>query len=304
MGLRQWIGDINSQNNMKPRILILLIVLILATIVWISLNSLSVILMLIGILLISLDKIFTQTWLINKTANFSNKSKIKTVRDFWDIFLHYGILNNYLGLIGTGIIIAVTIFEIHKTVFGGDTTILAIPWDIIIKTVPSDHFLSVVPTIVGAFLAGVIGIFVVLFTKYYEDHRNRKYTYRVLILEIKENQNQLQTHIRNSEVVLKKLEENNADFEILDLHFDRTMYSAVADKIGLIDPKIGETVVLYYTKIKLVEDEVRECNKVYSTKYIERKIKELRWKALKRSFDNANDADKIYKKLIKEPKWQ
>jgi hypothetical protein len=275
MGLRQWIGDINNPNNMNPRIVTLLIILLLATIVWISLNSLSVILMLLGILLISLDKIFTKSCLINKSANFSNKSKIKAVRDFWHIILHYGIINNYLGLIGTGIIIAVTIFEIHRAFFGGCTTILAIPWGKITKTVPSDRFVSAVPTIVGAFLAGVIGIFVVLFSKYYEDLRNRKYAYRVLILEVNANQNRLQTHIRNSEEVLKNLEENDAVFEIVDFSVERTVYFAISDKIGLLDLKIRENVVQYYIKIKLVEDEVRACNKEYPSYYGQRRINEL-----------------------------
>ena len=158
--------------------------------------------------------------------------------------------------------------------------------------------------IVGAFLAGLTGIFIVLFTKYYEEFRARKSTYKVLILEVDVNQNRLQTHIRNSEEVLKKLEENDAVFEIVDLSFDRTVYSAISDKIGLLDPKIRENVVQYYTKIKLVEDEVRECNKEYLSDYHQRTINELRRLALNRSTENAKEANNIGEKLIKSLKEQ
>ena len=123
--------------------------------------------------------------------------------------------------------------------------------------------------IVGAFLAGLTGIFIVLFTKYYEEFRARKSTYKVFILEVEANQNRLQTHIGNGEEVLKKLEKNDADFEIVDFSFDRTVYFAISDKIGLLDPKIRENVVQYYTKIKDVEDEVRTCNKDYPSHYRE-----------------------------------
>jgi hypothetical protein len=158
--------------------------------------------------------------------------------------------------------------------------------------------------IIGAFLAGVTGIFTVLFSKYYEDLRNRKYTHRVLILEVNANQNRLQRHIRNSEEVLKKLEENDAVFEIVDLSFDRTVYSTISDKMGLLDPKIRENVVQYYSKIKDVEDEVRACNKDYPSYYRQRRIDELRRLALKRSTENAKEANDIGEELIKSLKEQ
>lgn len=162
--------------------------------------------------------------------------------------------------------------------------------------------------IVGAFIAGVIGIFVVLFTKWWDELRAKKFTYSILKLEIDANQSQLSSHIKNSNEYWKKSEKDKSDgnksgFEIVDSLFDRTMYSAVADKISLLDPKIGEMVVQYYTKIKYVEDEVSECNKVYPTR-TEGQIKKLRQDALERSIENAEEADEIYKKLIKEPEWQ
>lgn len=233
--------------------------------------------------------------------------------------LDYGIREDFFGLIGTGIIIAVIISEIFRAVIIGDTLILATHWDGITNAIPTDRFLFVVPTIVGAFLAGVIGIFTVIFTNHYKERRDKKHTYKVLKLEIDANQNRLQTHIKNSEEVLKNLEENDADFDIIDLSFDRTIYSATSDKIGLLDHKIGENVVRYYTKIKLVEEEVRACNRDYSHYllfYCDQensgqkrkkgiiKVKELRRLALKRSVDNAKEANDIGEELIKSLKEQ
>ena len=170
MGLKEWIGDIHNPNNARPRILILLIVIVLATFVLIMIfQKYSGVAMLVSILLISLDKIFGKTWLVNRAAEHSLKSKSQTMRKWWSMIFHYGIVDDYLGLIGTGIIIAVIISEIFRAVIMGDTLTLATHWDGITNAIPSDRFVSVVPTIAGAFLAGVIGIFIVLFTKYYED---------------------------------------------------------------------------------------------------------------------------------------
>lgn len=114
MGIRKWIGDMYDPNNMNPRILILLIVILITIFVLIMSDNLTGILMLFGILLISLDKIFTKTWLINRSAQSFNQSKIRTIKYFWELVLHFGIIDNYLGLIGTGMLIASTILEIYK----------------------------------------------------------------------------------------------------------------------------------------------------------------------------------------------
>ena len=258
--------------------------------------------MLGGILLISLDKIFGKTWLVNRAAERSSKSKSQTMRKWWRMIFHYGIVDDYLGLIGTGIIIAVIITEISRAVIMGDTLILATHWDGFTNAIPTGRFLFVVPTIVGAFLAGVIGIFVVIFTKWLDERSAKNFTHSVLKLEIDANQSQLRSHLKNGKKILN-LKEEYPNFVIVDLEFDRTMYSALADKIGLLDPKIGETVVLYYTKIKLVEAEVRESNKDYQSVYDKHVIKRMSLLALKRSIENAEEADETYKRLMKEPKW-
>lgn len=286
---------------MRPRIFILLIVIVLTFSFLIKTSQdYSVVAMLVGILLISLDKIFGTSWLINRTAHVGSPSKSQTTRKWWQMISYYGLYEDYLVLIGTGITIAAIVSGIYRDFFGSATTIFAILWNRIADAIFKDCSLfAVVPTIIGAFLAGLTGIFIVLFSKYYEDYRNRKHTYRVLILEVNANQNRLQTHIRNGEEVLKKLEENDANFEIVDFGFDRTVYSAMSDKMGLLDPKIRESVVQYYTKIKDVGDEVRTCNKDYPSHYSLRSIKELRRLALKRSIENAKEANSIGEGLIK-----
>lgn len=148
MGLKEWIGDIHEPNNVHPRILILLIVIVLATFVLIMIfQKYSGVAMLVGILLISLDKIFGKTWLVNRAAERSSKSKSQTMRKWWRMIFHYGIVDDYLGLIGTGIIIAVIISEIFRAVIMGDTTILAILWNRIIEAIPTDCFLFTVTKI-------------------------------------------------------------------------------------------------------------------------------------------------------------
>jgi hypothetical protein len=137
MGVKEWIGDTHDPNNVHPRILILLIIIVLTFgfLIMISQNY-SEAAMLGGILLISLDKIFGKSWLVNRTAYFGSKSKRQTMRKWWKMIFHYGIVDDYLGLIGTGIIIAVIISEIYRALILGDTTILAILWNRITKAIP------------------------------------------------------------------------------------------------------------------------------------------------------------------------
>lgn len=145
MGIKEWIGDIHEPNNVHPRILILLIIIVLTfgILIMISQNY-SEAAMLGGILLISLDKIFGKSKLANLTSTLSPKTKNQKI--FFPLYkqvkriLYYGIIEDYFGLIGTGIIIAVIISEISRAVILGDTTILAILWNRIIEAIPTDCF--------------------------------------------------------------------------------------------------------------------------------------------------------------------
>ncbi len=126
MRIKGGMGDTHDPNNVRPRILILLLIIVFTFVLIMISQNYSEVAMLGGILLISLDKIFTKTWLVNKAAKHSSKSKIKTIRNFWKQIFHYGVIEDYLGLTGTGIIIAVIISEIYRAVILGDTAIFAI----------------------------------------------------------------------------------------------------------------------------------------------------------------------------------
>ncbi len=153
MEIKEWIGDIHDPNNVRPRIFGLLIVILL-TFCFLNMTSqnYSKAATLGGILLISLDKIFGEAWLVNQASKLGSKSRSLTMRKLWGMILLYGIVDDYLGLIGTGIIIAVIISEIFRAIILGDALILATHWV---------GFTVVIPTIAGAVLAGVIGIFTV-----------------------------------------------------------------------------------------------------------------------------------------------
>jgi len=117
---------------------------------------------------------------------------------------------------------------------------------------------EIVGVIVGAVLAGCIGIFTVYFTKILEEKRTRKYASKALLSEIEANQNRLQPLVN----AISLLEDENVwldedmGFDLpKKISFDRTVYSALSEKIGLLDPKSRENVVQYYVKIKFLEDE-------------------------------------------------
>jgi hypothetical protein len=86
MGVKVWMGNTNDPNNVRPRIFILTIIIVLTfgILIMISQNY-SEFAMLIGILLISLDKIFGKSKLANITIKLSPKTKIQA------IFFHFTI---------------------------------------------------------------------------------------------------------------------------------------------------------------------------------------------------------------------
>ena len=166
--------------------------------------------------------------------------------------------------------------------------------------------------LIGAFLAGCIGIFTVYFTKFLEEKRTKKHTSKALLLEVQANQNRLQPLANVIKVVkkvdeLKKGEEDEEKEDIIrniqlpfEISFDRTVYSALSDKIGLLNPKIGEKVVQYYSKIKFTEDgddNLRILHKVSHAKGYIRTIYER--VEMKEYFTNAKEAYDIGRELIK-----
>ena len=122
----------------------------------------------------------------------------------------------------------------------------------------SDLSGEIVGVIIGAVLAGCIGIFTIYFTKILEEKRTKKYASKTLLSEIEANQNRLQPLVKaipllgNENVWL----DEDMGFDLpKKISFDRTVYSTLSEKIGLLDPKSREDVVQYYAKIKFLEDE-------------------------------------------------
>jgi hypothetical protein len=190
---------------------------------------------------------------------------------------------------------------------------------------------EIVSVIVGAFLAGVIGIFTVYLTKYCEVKRTKKYTSRALLSEVEENQNRLQifaTLSRASEDLKQEVKESKNAQKFLEwielsfdknidqiignkklpksISFDRTIYSALSDKIGLLEPKSRKKVVQYYAKIRFLEDLLRAIHETYlpPTDYSEEQIQLFKEIVTKGYFTNAEETYKIGEEVIKSLKEQ
>ncbi len=130
-----------------------------------------------------------------------------------------------------------------------------------------------VGVIIGAIIGIVSGIIVAYSAKIFEERSNKKFISRALLSEVKSNQSRLQfaakwgTNFRKfvedpnsfSEESRKNFENKiTADMYHIDigreLSFDRTIYSASSDKIGLLNPEIRDKIVQYYVGLKLMED--------------------------------------------------
>jgi len=184
--------------------------------------------------------------------------------------------------------------------------------------------------IVGAFLAGIIGIITVYLTKQLEEKRTKKYTSRALLSEVEANQNRLQlldTPSRALEDSKKEIKESSSTDTNIDqimenikhlrsISFDRAIYSALSDKIGLLEPKSRECVVQYYVKIKFMEDKLRLIQEIsltsppdygkdnYSKMVLSLITRTKTEKEAEEFFTNAVEAYKIGEELIKSLKEQ
>ena len=113
--------------------------------------------------------------------------------------------------------------------------------------------------LIGAFLAGCIGIFTVYFTKFLEEKRTKKHTSKALLLEVQANQNRLQPLSDSlAKVSDSDIEVSEEDTLPNELSFDRTIYSTLSDKIGLLDNKGEKRVVPYYVEIKDIEEQYKK----------------------------------------------
>ena len=123
---------------------------------------------------------------------------------------------------------------------------------------------EIIGTVIGAVLAGSIGIITVYISKFLEEKRTKKYTSKALLLEVQANQNRLQplsdslAKVSNSDI-----EVSEEDTLPNELSFDRTIYSASSDKIGLLDNKSIKRVVSYYIEIKYIEEQYKKLEMIH-----------------------------------------
>lgn len=174
-------------------------------------------------------------------------------------------------------------------------------------------FMYIFALIVGAFIAGAAGIIVARVTQRFEMRDIKRWTSKVFLSEVKANQDRLQplsdslTKVLESDT--KVLEEDSVENTSLpnELNFDRTIYSSLSDKIGLLGDESIEKVVQYYIKIKFVEEQYKKLELIHgiSTSFlIYIKVSEEMEKASGRfKYDNnASEWDEIEEFLINAEK--
>lgn len=184
-------------------------------------------------------------------------------------------------------------------------------------------FTYIFALIVGAFIAGVVGIIVARVNQRFEVEDIKRWTSKVFLSEVKANQDRLQPLSDSLAKVLesdtKVLEEDSIENTSLpnELNFDRTIYSSLADKIGLLDDESIEKMVQYYVKIKIVEEQYKKLELIYGTSPSSliriRDIEELKkatgrfnydnnspeWDEIEEFLRNAEKAYNLGKELIK-----
>ena len=180
---------------------------------------------------------------------------------------------------------------------------------------------EIVGVIIGAVLAGSI---IMYLTKIVGERSTKKYTSKALLSEIEVNQNRLRPLANVIKVWDKDRDEDtmeNSHFPN-EISFDRTIYSALSDKIGLLDSKSRDKVVQYYAKIKLAEEQYKKLELIHrsslsvsdliSFKLIE-ELKEstgrtssdlIEWDEIEECFTNAEEAYNTGKELIESLKGQ
>lgn len=132
---------------------------------------------------------------------------------------------------------------------------------------------------IGAIIGWVSGLFTVFWAQYLKDVKTKEFTSKALFLEVKANQDRLQLLIKPyrafEDYVTGEKGSSNTDTNVVQniektmfpksISFDRTIYSTLSDKIGLLEPENGEIAVQYYVKIKLLEDQYKMLVSIHGT---------------------------------------
>ena len=179
--------------------------------------------------------------------------------------------------------------------------------------------------IVGACVAGVVGLVTVCFSNFADNRRRRKSILRALLSEIELNQ----SHLENQAVAgasLRKLSENrkvngSMDEETRSIYekvitkngydlsllrkacFDTTVYSNASRDLGLLNPKIRSMIVSYYGGLLWMECTLGNLYEISASPEKNRKtlfkdaIKESKTKEY---FDKAEECFNLGTELIKK----
>ncbi len=167
--------------------------------------------------------------------------------------------------------------------------------------------------IVGEIIVGVIlwffglisGIITTFSAIFYKEGKTKKIAYKTLLPEIEANQERLQRWVNVIRIVGKdkvghtQLPTNTA--------FDRTIYSSLADKIGLLDDESREKLVPYYGFFGSMEAQLRIIHEIFPATIAglsNEQIPLLKVGATKAFFEFAEEAYNIGEELIKSLKEQ
>jgi len=128
---------------------------------------------------------------------------------------------------------------------------------------------SIIGALIGAFLAGAVGVYTAHRTLNIRDEKDKGYVSRALLSEVQLNQKVLKVFADLPPTVEKiKQQAKESGLDTLlepgdlslgnnllpkEIRFGKTIYSALADKIGLLDSRSTDNLVLYYTNISLLE---------------------------------------------------
>lgn len=118
--------------------------------------------------------------------------------------------------------------------------------------------------VVGAVIAGVIGILTVFISESHKERRTRQVIIRGLYAEITENQRMIKK-ILDFAPELGKM-----DFDAYQVsqiknvtldfahrwQFPKTFFTSVSDKLGILDNEIVQMVVVYYNRLQTAENMV------------------------------------------------
>ena len=117
---------------------------------------------------------------------------------------------------------------------------------------------TIIGAIIGAIIAGIIGIRTARYSISCEKEITKKNTAKALCSEVKINQKLLQPLANLIEDFENATKEGEITFQIPQrISFDRTVYSTLSSKIGLLN---SDKVVNYYTQIKFTEYLYKQMN--------------------------------------------